>query len=140
MQTDRNWAGNGLSADGKPTPESCLSANAPVADVGQGQYLEPMKSTHALAVILAWMSVSACTQSIECNDLSPTESVALATEQKMTMLNHSTEAYRDNFNSDTAQLADDPTGYVAKIYFKGDNGRTLVALIDHDCNVGWSER
>jgi len=28
-----NWAGNGLSADGKPTPESCLSANAPIADI-----------------------------------------------------------------------------------------------------------
>ena len=82
---------------------------------------------------------AACTKSMECHDLSSAESVGLATEQKMGMLSRSTQAYRDNFNSDTAQLADDPTGYVAKVYFKGDDGRTLIALIDSDCYVGWSE-
>jgi hypothetical protein len=83
---------------------------------------------------------SACSPSTACKDLSSAQSVALAVEQKRGMLSRSTTAYRDNFSSDAARLADDSTGWVAKVYFNGKDGRTLVAMVDEDCYVSWSAR
>lgn len=54
------------------------------------------------------------------------------------MLGQSVKAERDNFVADVADIAQDCTGYVAKVGFKGKDGRILVALIDEDCYVGWT--
>lgn len=54
------------------------------------------------------------------------------------MLGRSVQSERDNFADDVAHVAEDSTGYVAKVGFKGKDGRTLVALIDEDCYVGWT--
>jgi len=54
------------------------------------------------------------------------------------MLGRSVQSERDNFADDVAHVAQDSTGYVAKVGFKGKDGRTLVALIDEDCYVGWT--
>ncbi len=56
------------------------------------------------------------------------------------MLNRSVQSERDNFAADIADVADDNTGYVAKVGFKGKDGRTLIALIEEDCYVGWTKR
>lgn len=87
-------------------------------------------------VSLVWV----CSPSTACKDLSPAQSVALAVEQKKGMLSRSTKEYRENFSSDAAWLADDSTGWVAKVNFKGNNGVTLIAMIDEDCYISWSER
>lgn len=84
--------------------------------------------------------VSGCSQNANCRNLTPAQSVSLAIEQKGQMLERSTQAYRRNFASDVARLAGDSTGWVAKVYFEGKDGRTLIAMIDTDCYVSWSER
>jgi hypothetical protein len=71
--------------------------------------------------------------------MSHSEAVRLAREQKRGMLSRSSRPYQRNFASDVAELAEDPTGYVAKVSFKGVDGRTLIGLIDQDCYVGWTE-
>jgi len=72
--------------------------------------------------------------------MSNPEAVQLAQEQKRGMLSRSVGAEQQNFASNVATVADDPTGYVAKVSFTGKDGVELVALIDEDCYVGWSER
>lgn len=54
------------------------------------------------------------------------------------MLGRSVQSERDNFPTDVPGVAADRTGYVAKVGFKGKDGRTLIALIDEDCYVGWT--
>ena len=72
--------------------------------------------------------------------MSRSQAVELALEQKRGMLSRSTRSYQDNFSSDIATAAEDSTGYVAKVGFKGEDGRTLIGLIDEDCYVGWTYR
>ena len=83
--------------------------------------------------------LSACSPDSACKDLAPAQSVALAVEQKKEMLGRSTKVYRNNFMSGAARLADNSTGWAAKVYFNGNDGRMLVAMIDEDCYVSWSE-
>jgi hypothetical protein len=86
---------------------------------------------------------SACSTfgtSTKCKGMSRSQVVALALEQKRGMLSRSARPEQDNFASNTATVADDSTGYVAKVGFKGKDGRTLVGLIDEDCYVGWTYR
>lgn len=71
--------------------------------------------------------------------MSQSKAVALAIEQKRRMLGRSVRSERDNFATDVPRVAEDNTGYVAKIGFKGKDGRTLIALIDEDCYVGWTK-
>lgn len=101
----------------------------------------PMKCVCSLPVIACAAVASACSPtapSTECKGLSPSHAVALAVEQKRGMLGRSVQSERDNFADDVAHVAQDSTGYVAKVGFKGKDGRTLVALIDEDCYVGWT--
>lgn len=72
--------------------------------------------------------------------MSRSQAVELALEQKHQLMTRSTRSYQDNFTSDIASAAEDSAGYVAKVGFKGKDGRTLIGLIDEDCNVGWTER
>jgi len=46
-----------------------------------------------------------------------------------------------NYDSDQAVVGprSELHGYAAKVAFKGRDGRTLIALIDDDCYVGWTE-
>lgn len=70
--------------------------------------------------------------------MSQSHAVALAVEQKRGMLGRSVQSERDNFADGVAHVAQDSKGYVAKVGFKGKDGRTLVALIHEDCYVGWT--
>jgi hypothetical protein len=57
------------------------------------------------------------------------------------MLGRSSQSYRDNFAASAASDAnEDLNGYEAKVAFKGKDGRTLLALIEGDCYVGWTDR
>lgn len=87
------------------------------------------------------MVASACSPTApatECKDLLQSHAIALAVEQKRGMLGRSVQSERDNFADDVAHVAQDSTGCVAKVGFKGEDGRTLGALIDEDCYVGWT--
>ena len=66
--------------------------------------------------------------------------VQLAQEQKRGMLSRSVRSEQENFASDRATVAEDPTGYVAKVSFTGKDGQKLIGLIDEDCYVGWTKR
>jgi len=74
----------------------------------------------------------------QCKALSPAQATQLAIEQKRHMLARSTISERANFASDASELGTDLNGYVAKVLFKGKDGKTLVALIEADCYVGWT--
>lgn len=59
------------------------------------------------------------------------------------MLRRSTDEYATNFDVDEAafvQVGTETNGYAANVGFKGRDGRTLIALIDADCYIGWTER
>lgn len=75
--------------------------------------------------------------STECKGLPQSKAVALAVEHKQSMLERSVRSERDNFATDVPEVAKDSTSYVAKVRFKGIDGRTLIALIDEDCYAGW---
>lgn len=72
--------------------------------------------------------------------MSDSQAIVLALEQKRGMLSRSTRSYQNNFASDIATVAEDSANYVAKVGFKGKDGRTLIGLIDEDCYVGWTYR
>lgn len=54
------------------------------------------------------------------------------------MLSRSVRSWQENFASDAATVAADPTGFAAKVSFTGKDGRELIGLIDGDCYVGWT--
>lgn len=70
--------------------------------------------------------------------MSHAKAIKLALDQKHGMLSRSVRSEQDNFASDTATVAEDSTGYVAKVGFKGKDGRTLIGLIGEDCDLGWT--
>ena len=63
----------------------------------------------------------------------------MAVDQKHRMLARSLPSDALNFASDVA-LPAEGHGYAGVVGFKGKDGRTLIALIEEDCYVGWSER
>jgi len=96
----------------------------------------------ALLTLSAALGVASCAvaPAIECKSISKYRAVALAREQKREMLSRAVRSQQENFASDTATVAKDPTGYAAKVSFKGKDGRALVGLIDGNCSVGWTMR
>jgi hypothetical protein len=59
------------------------------------------------------------------------------------MLRRSTDEYATNFDVDEAdfvRIGTETNGYAANVGFKGRDGRTLIALIEADCYIGWTER
>lgn len=106
------------------------------------RYVIMMARIFTLAILPFALLTSSCSpvdSSTECKGLSKSKAVALAVKQKRGMLSRSVQTERDNFASDDAKVASDNTGYVAKVGFKGRDGRTLIALIDEDCYVGWTK-
>lgn len=83
---------------------------------------------------------SACSPFTGCDGLSRSQALQLALEQKRGMLGRSVRAERENFASDVAEIVENDGGYVAKVSFRGKDGRTLVAPIEADCYVGWTLR
>lgn len=53
---------------------------------------------------------------------------------KIGMLCRSVQSGRDNFAADVVDIVQDSTGDVAKVGFKGKDGKNLVAPIDEDCS------
>ena len=94
----------------------------------------------ALALVSCCSACSPERTSTQCKGLSPSNATSLAIERKNQMLARSAISYRANFASGASTLATDLNGYVAKVYFRGRDGRTLIALIDEDCYVGWTQR
>lgn len=94
----------------------------------------------ALALVSCCGACSPERASTQCKGLSPSKATGLAVERKNEMLDRSAKSYRANFASDASTLATDLNGYVAKVYFRGRDGRTLIAIIDEDCYVGWTQR
>ena len=65
----------------------------------------------------------------------------MAKRGKAGMLSRSTAADATNFASDrVTQVLLDDGGYPAKVAFRGRDGWSLIALIDTDCDIGWTGR
>jgi hypothetical protein len=67
----------------------------------------------------------------------------MAADEKTGMLGRSTDEYAAHFQSSEAvfvRVGVETNGYAANVGFKGRDGRTLVALIEADCYIGWTER
>ena len=59
------------------------------------------------------------------------------------MLRRSRSDYAANYDSEKVTLVRigaETNGYAANVGFEGKDGRMLIALIEADCYVGWTER
>jgi len=67
----------------------------------------------------------------------------MAQDGKAEMLERSTTRYAANFKSNDpvfVRVGTKTNGYAANVGFKGRDGAILVALIEEDCYVGWTQR
>lgn len=77
----------------------------------------------------------------QCEPLSPAEALRMAADAKSAMLRRSTDEFATNFDvgeADFVRIGTETNGYAANVGFKGRDGRTLVALIEADCYIGWT--
>ena len=64
----------------------------------------------------------------------------MAVREKAGKLSRSTAAYAANFESDeVAEVRTNAEGYVAAVAFTGKDGWTLIALVQDDCYVAFTE-
>ena len=78
----------------------------------------------------------------QCQSLTRASALGMAKEAKAGMLRRSTDAYARNFASDEpafVKVGVETNGYAANVGFEGRDGTTLVALIEFDCYIGWTE-
>ena len=67
----------------------------------------------------------------------------MARDAKAGMLGRSTASYAANFQSDHpvfVRIGVETNGYAANVAFRGRDGALLIALIEGDCYVGWTQR
>lgn len=67
----------------------------------------------------------------------------MAANERVGMLQRSTHGYAANFENGEVvfvRVGAETNGYVANVGFNGRDGRTLIALIEADCYIGWTER
>jgi hypothetical protein len=95
------------------------------------------------AIVAASLFAASCGEGRQCETLSHAEALEMASHEKTGMLRRSTREYSANFESSEAAFARvgaETNGYAANVGSRGRNGRTLVALIEADCYIGWTER
>lgn len=100
-----------------------------------------MMRTFAFLVLTSAFVLSACAPSAQCHGVSRQEAIEIAKDRKQDMLHRSRESERTNFTGAAvrfAKISAETNGYAANVAFKGRDGRTLIALIDDDCRVGWT--
>jgi hypothetical protein len=77
-----------------------------------------------------------------CEGLTADGALQMARDAKAGMLSRSTDRYAANFPSDApvfVRLGAEANGHAASVGFKGRDGTILIALIDTDCYVNWTE-
>ena len=94
-------------------------------------------------MIAASLAASACVGAESCAQLTRAEALEMAKAQKAGMLRRSTKDYAANFAGDAplfVKVGAATNGYAANVAFKGRDGAILIALIEEDCYVGWTQR
>lgn len=112
-----------------------------IADIGSLRHVSAVTRRTNISCAIAALLLSGCSPfaaSTECKGLSGSKAIDLAREAKHGMLNRSIKSERERYASDAAEVADDNTGYIAKVIFTGTDGSQLIGLIDEDCYVGWT--
>ncbi len=102
-----------------------------------------MSTIRLLVIVAAGVLAASCGGSSQCERLGRAEALRMAASEKARMLAGSTDEYVANFESsdaDFVRIGTETNGYAANVGFLGRDGRTLVALIEADCYIGWTER
>jgi hypothetical protein len=98
-----------------------------------------MTTVRAFLVAFVAFALISCGQQT-CGTLTPAKAEAMAVREKAGKLSRSTAAYAANFESDeVVDVRTNAEGYAATIAFMGKDGWTLVALVEDDCYVRWTE-
>ncbi len=74
----------------------------------------------------------------DCAAISDDKAIAMAREEKREMLSRSRRFEQEDFASDTVESVERGKPDGARVVFRGNSHRTLEALIDSDCYIGWS--
>jgi hypothetical protein len=99
-----------------------------------------MKFLRAGAMAAVALSAGGCGD--RCEGLTAGDALQMARDAKVGMLSRSTDRYAANFPSDApvfVRVGAAANGHAATVGFRGRNGTVLIALIDTDCYVGWTE-
>ena len=98
-----------------------------------------MTTVRAFLVAFVAFALISCGQQT-CGTLTPAKAEAMAVREKAGKVSRSTAAYAANFESDeVVDVRTNAEGYAATIAFMGKDGWTLVALVEDDCYVRWTE-
>jgi len=111
-------------------------ASSPIPIAAEDHVLKVCSSS--LALLVASLA-GGCSSPDTCRGISPIRAFEIAKTAKKEMLGRSTATERDNFASDVGSPLPRDGGGQA-IGFKGVDGRILVALVDEDCYIGWTQR
>ena len=96
---------------------------------------------HISSIVAASLVAASCDVNRQCETLSRDQALEMAAAQKVGMLRRSTHEYAANFESSEAAFVElNDGGYAAKVGFRGRDGRTLIALLEADCYIGWTAR
>ena len=98
-----------------------------------------MTTVRAFSAAFVAFALISCGQQT-CGTLTPAKAEAMAVREKAGKLSRSTAGYAANFKSnEVVDVRTNAEGYAARVAFKGKDGWTLVALVQDDCYVGWTE-
>lgn len=95
-----------------------------------------------LAVPILVFTLAGCEKphATSCASISASDAQAMALKAKSGMLSRSTEAFQRTYAGDKVEeVRIKAEGYAAKVSFSGLGGARLIALIDEDCYLGWTE-
>lgn len=95
-----------------------------------------------LAVTIFMVALAGCDrpQAMSCASISSSDAQAMALKAKSGMLSRSTKADQLRFASNKVEeVRTQAEGYAAKVTFAGSGASRLIALIDDDCYLGWTE-
>jgi len=112
----------------------------PIAKIGATAKKPGVKLLRACAMAAVALFAGGCGD--RCEGLTKDLALRMARDAKAGMLSRSTDRYAANFPSDAPEFVRvDPEagGHAASVGFKGRDGTILIALIDTDCYVGWTE-
>lgn len=94
-------------------------------------------------IVAASLFIASCGYGRQCEILSRAQALEMAANEKAGMLRRSTHEYAANFESSDAvfvRIGAETNGYAANVGFRGRDGHTLIALIEADCYIGWTQR
>jgi hypothetical protein len=101
--------------------------------------MKPLRLIVIVALAELGVSCAQATPSNDCEGMSRSKAIELARADKRRMLSRSLPSEQKIYAGDIMAPAEGH-GYAGVIGFRGTDGTTLVALIDDDCYVSWSQQ